>query len=172
MKKALLTGTFDPPTLGHLNVIERAAKLCDKLLIGVAQNLKKSLIFFSVEERVALLKELTASISNVEVVPIKGLTVTFAKEQGVDVLIRGLRPFSDANYESQMALANKKLEGLETLFLVADGAYAHISSSLIREIASTGHHLKDFVPSPIEAKVCHRLQERLSVPSSKTYIAE
>lgn len=153
-----MTGTFDPPTLGHLNVMQRASKLCRTLLVGVAE--EKPDTCFTLEERLSFLKELASAFSNVEVVPLKGLTVTFAKAQEVEVLIRGLRPYSDKSYELQMALANKKLGGLETLFLVAEAEYAHISSSLIREVASTGYPLKDFVPSLIEARVSSHLQKK------------
>ncbi len=161
MEIGLITGTFDPPTLGHLNIIERAAKLCSKLLIGVAENPKKSPICFTLEERLELLQELTLPFSNIEIESIQGLTVEFAKKRRVDVLIRGLRTFSDISYECQMSLANKKIGAIETLFLVAEGEFTHISSSLIREVASTGHHLKDFVPASIEPKVTARLQKIL-----------
>lgn len=167
MSSGLIPGTFDPPTLGHLDVIERAAKLCRKLIIGVAHNQRKQQICFSSEERVAFLKELTRALPNVEVVRIKGLMIDFVKEHGIDFLIRGLRAFSDMEYEFQMALANKKLGEVETIFFMADGRFAHISSSLIRDVAMHGHHLKDFVPAAIEPEVSSRLHQLLAAKNLK-----
>src|ERR1700722_8026454 len=153
MNNGLIPGMFDPPTLGHLDVILRAAKICKKLFIGVAHNIRKRESAFSVEERIGLLNVVLHKEKNIEIVPIDGLIVDFAKKHHIDFLVRGLRAFSDMEVEFQMALANKKIGGIETLFLMADGKFAHISSSLIREIAACGHHLKDFVPEAIEKEI-------------------
>lgn len=158
MSFALYPGSFDPPTLGHYDVILRAAKVCKKLLVGVACNTSKKEYTFSLEERLQLLKTLVQAERNIEVVRIEGLIVDFAKREKIDFLIRGLRAFSDMEHEFQMALANKKIGGIETLFFMADSKYAHISSSLIREVAACGHHLKDFVPDVIEAEISSRFK--------------
>ncbi|NGX53331.1 MAG: Phosphopantetheine adenylyltransferase [Chlamydiae bacterium] len=161
MSIGLYPGTFDPPTFGHLDVIERAATMCDKLLVGVAQNSSKKNICFSTDERAAFLKALLAKHKNIEIVHVPGLVVDFAKKMKISFLIRGLRAFSDMEHEFQMALANKKIGEMETIFFMADGKYAHISSTLIREIARAGHHLKDFIPPEIEPQVTPRLHQYL-----------
>jgi len=153
----LFPGTFDPPTLGHLDIVKRAAGVCDHLYIGIAQNLGKREQLFNVEEKQAMLLELTHTIPNVEVVTFSELVVEFAKRKEVSFLIRGLRPFADFEHEFQMALANRMMAEIETLFLMADERYAHVSSSLIREIAHFGHRLKGFVPDAIEDIVHQRV---------------
>lgn len=164
MAIGLIPGTFDPPTLGHLDVIQRACKVCQKLTIGVAENRQKPTSCFSTEERIHLLQKV---VTDLEVVPIEGLIIDFARAHQVDFLIRGLRAFSDMEHEFQMALANKKIGDIETLFFMADGRFAHISSTLIRDIAAHGHHLKDFVPEPIEKEVTARLHKLLSFKNTK-----
>ena len=156
MKKMLLTGTFDPPTMGHLDIIRRGANLCDKLVVGIAINInKRSQPFLTIEQRTDLLKKMTQDIPNVEVISFEGLVVDFAKKNGIDGLLRGLRPSADPDYEFQMASANRKMIGIETLFLLSDEKYSHISSTLIREIASYGHSVEAFVPQEV-AKVLSR----------------
>ena len=157
-RKALLPGTFDPPTLGHLDIIRRAAGICDVLYVGIAENSAKKRSFFSAEERQTLLKSITGDLPQVEVVLLTGLVVDFAKEHQIDFLVRGLRNFSDFEYESQMAFANHEIGGIETLFLIADEKYARLSSTLIREIAFNGHRLQDFIPAEIEKAVFERLK--------------
>jgi pantetheine-phosphate adenylyltransferase len=159
MSSGLYPGTFDPPTLGHLDIILRAAKICKKLFVGVAKNESKQECAFSLDERVNFLKQLVLNEKNVEIVRIDSLIVDFINKEKIDFIIRGLRPFSYIEKEFQMALANKKIGGVETLFFASDGKYAHISSSLIREVASWGHHLKDFVPEQIEIAVANRLRK-------------
>lgn len=147
----LFPGTFDPPSHGHLDIIHRAAHLCDQLIVAVtSQPIKKTLSLFSTQEKIAMLNLITKSIPNVKIVSFHGLIVDFAREKKVHFLIRGLRAFSDFEYEFQMALANRRLSGIETLFLMADEHHTHISSSLIREIAIFGGPLRDFVPSKLE----------------------
>lgn len=158
MKRALFAGTFDPPSLGHLDVIERGTQICDELYVGVTTNLaKKKSALFSVEEKVYLLKEITQSLPQVTVVSFSTLLIDFAKENNIDFLIRGLRAFSDFEYEFRMALANRRMSGIETLFLMPDERVAHISSSLIREIGRYHTTLNDFVPKEIEEMVLKRI---------------
>ncbi|MDP1834385.1 MAG: pantetheine-phosphate adenylyltransferase [Chlamydiales bacterium] len=147
MNKALVSGTFDPPTLGHLDIIERAAKLTPQLIVGVAANSEKNTLF-SLDERLEMLRQTTSHLNNVSVVQIDGLVADFVQKQGIDCIVRGLRSCSDEN-EFRMALANRQMSGVETLFLVASPQLTHLSSSLIREIAASGHHLEAFVPSSL-----------------------
>jgi pantetheine-phosphate adenylyltransferase len=155
MTIGLFPGTFDPPTLGHIDLIERASLFCKKIFIGVAKNSTKK-FHFSQTERVELLLQIFQNNPHIEIVAIDGLTMDFAYKNSVHFLIRGLRPFSNLEHEFQMALANKKLGGVETIFLMANGKYAHISSTLIREIAQNGHNLKEFIPEAIEPKILER----------------
>ncbi len=157
MKIALFAGSFDPPTIGHLDIIKRALEICDKLIIGVAENANKSKQLFSTTERVDLLRVITNHFKNVEIIPFSELAVEFAKKQNVSFLIRGLRAFSDFEYEFRMALANRKIGGMETLFLMADANMAHVSSTFIKELAQYNRHLEDFVPKEIESRVFERL---------------
>ena len=161
MKQALLPGTFDPPTLGHLDLIKRSEALCDKLVIGIACNgLKNEPSLFSVEEKVEMLKAITKDLHFVEIRVINGLVATFAKQNNINFLIRGVRAFSDFDYEYRMAFTNKTLSGVETVFLMASGKTSHISSSLIREIGINNSRLVEFVPSSIEEFVCKRLLKK------------
>lgn len=159
-KTALFPGSFNPPTKGHLDVIRRASFLADRLLVAVAYNSEKGEGPFSPSERKAMLEALTKDLDNVEVVVFRGLVVDFAKERGVDFLVRGLRAFSDFDYEFQMALANRKMNGIETVFLMADQVHFHISASLIREIGGFGRRLHEFVPEEIEEIVYQRLSNQ------------
>lgn len=158
MKKALFPGTFDPPTLGHMDVIERAKHVCDKLYIGIAVNAYKvPQQLFSTEEKMQMLEEITKKYAYVEVVSFSGLVVDYAKKTHIDFILRGLRAFSDFEYEFRMALANKKIGGIETVFLMADERFGHISSTLIRELALYKTRLHAFIPEPIEEKIFQRL---------------
>lgn len=159
MKKALIPGTFDPPSHGHLDIITRALAVCDKLYVGIASNAaKEKSACFTPKEKKELLEQATKGLKNLEVVIFKGLVVDFAKENTISFLIRGLRAFSDFEYEFRMAIANRRLSGIETIFLMSDEKHAHISSTLIREIAGYGKHLRDFVPASIEKQVFERLK--------------
>jgi len=159
-KKALLPGTFNPPTLGHLDIIRRASKICDDLYIGISLNNGKKEELFNPNERKAMLLDLTKDLFNVEIISFTGLVVDFAKENEIDFLVRGLRAFSDFEYEFRMALTNRKMTGIETVFLMADQDSFHISSSLIREIGGLGHRLNGFVPDEIEEIVYQRLAKK------------
>jgi pantetheine-phosphate adenylyltransferase len=160
MQTALFPGTFDPPSFGHLDIIKRASSLCNKLYIGIAAHSSKPThSLFSLEERIEMVKEITKDIPHLEIVSFSGLVVDFARKNQIQVLIRGMRAFSDFEYEFRMALANRKLSGIETLFLMADGKHAHISSSLIREIGQFSR-LHEFVPSVIEEKVFAKISKK------------
>lgn len=148
MRRGLFAGSFDPPTLGHLDLIDRASVLCDELYVGVAINSNKRGLL-AVEQRIEMLQSLTPA----KVVLIKGLLVDFAKENQIDFLIRGLRSFQDLYHEQQLATMNKQLSGIETVFLPGKPEFAHISSSLIRELAQNRAPLGNLVPALIEKKV-------------------
>lgn len=157
-KIALFAATFDPPTLGHLDIIERASKLVDRLIVAVALRLeKKGTRLFTAEERVELLKQLTKSIPNVGIETYNHLTTDFAKEKKALILIRGLRTTSPTHDEFQMALANRSLSGIETLFILGAEQYSHISATLVKEIASAGGSLKNFVPDSVEKAIKKKL---------------
>lgn len=148
---AVYTGSFDPITLGHLNVIERSSKLVDKLIVGIGINTEKAHLF-PPEERVKLVAEATASITNVEVIGFSNLAVEFVRHCGARVMIRGVRPLTDLAGEFTMMMANRHLDpGIETVFLMADEEFAHVSSSLIKQITplASDEMLARFVPRSI-----------------------
>lgn len=153
MKIGIYPGSFDPVTLGHLDIIERSSKLVDKLIIGVLMNSSKTPLFTD-SERVELLYKATSHIKNIEIVSYQGLLVNFAKERQADVIIRGLRAVTDFEYELQLAQTNKKLyPEVETIFLATNVNYAYLSSSVVREIAKYGGDIKQFVPVSIVQSV-------------------
>ncbi|MCE5316334.1 MAG: pantetheine-phosphate adenylyltransferase [Parachlamydia sp.] len=153
MKHALFAGSFDPPTWGHLDIIERASKLFEKVSVGVAVNTTKSGALLPHSDRLDLLQELCAANPSVSIVPIPGLVVDFVKSEKVDVLIRSLRSSADIERETVMATANRQMAGVETLLLLSDPRYAHISSTLVREIAHFGGALEGFVPPQVARKI-------------------
>lgn len=147
---AIYPGTFDPITSGHFDLIQRAARFYDRLVIAVADNRNKNSLF-SLEERVALAKEVTADLSNVEVIGFSGLLVDFVKQIDGHVLLRGLRAVSDFEYEFQLASMNRKLAPeVETMFMTPAENYAFISSSLVREISALGGDVSEFVHPAVE----------------------
>ncbi|WP_026487217.1 pantetheine-phosphate adenylyltransferase [Caldanaerobius polysaccharolyticus] len=149
MKVAVYPGSFDPVTNGHIDIINRSAKIFDKLIVGVLKNPHKTPMF-SVEERIDMLKKVTVDMPNVEVYGFSGLLVNFMKEHNASVIIKGLRMVSDFEYEFQMALMNKKLDdNIETLFMMTSSQYAYLSSSLIKEVAQFGGCLKGLVPDQL-----------------------
>lgn len=150
-RRAVYTGSFDPITLGHMNVIERSSKLVDELIVGVGINIEKQSLF-SADERVELIKRVTAHLSNVSVRPFTGLAVRFVRECQARVIIRGVRTLSDMESEFTMTLANRKLDpGVETVFLMADDSFSHVSSSLIKQITplAADEELSQFIPAAI-----------------------
>jgi pantetheine-phosphate adenylyltransferase len=157
---AVYTGMFDPVHLGHLDIIERGRRIFQRLVIGVGVNPEK-LPLFSIEERVHLLQEVTKVYPNVEVMPFTGLAVRFVKQLGAGVMLRGLRTVSDMEFEFSMSLTNQTLDpAIETVFLLSKVDYSHLSSTLIRQIASMNGDLRKFLPEAVvplvEAKVRQR----------------
>jgi pantetheine-phosphate adenylyltransferase len=145
---AVYPGSFDPITLGHLNVMERASRLFDRLIVGIGINLEKQTLF-TPEERRALIHTATAHLENVEIRTFHGLAVAFVRECGAQVMVRGVRPITDIAAELTMMMANRRLApDVETLFMIADGELAHVSSSLIKQIATVAgdEDLAKFLP--------------------------
>lgn len=157
---AIYAGTFDPITFGHIDIIERASKLFDSVIVAVAANQGKKPLF-SLEERVALNREVLKNLTNIRVEGFDNLTLDFAKQVGATVFIRGLRAVADFDYEFQLANMNRTLSPtIETLFLMPAEKYMFISSSLIREIASLGGDIKPFVPAFVEQAVMKKMSTR------------
>ncbi len=153
MKKAIYPGSFDPVTKGHLDVIERSAKLVDELVVSVLNNSAKNALF-SVQERVTMLKELTAHIPNVTVDAFSGLLVDYAKKIGAVIIVRGLRAVTDFEYELQIAQTNHEIDtDIETIFLTTRLEYAYISSTIVKEVASYGGDISHFVPRQMIARI-------------------
>lgn len=150
MRRALTPGTFDPITSGHLDVITRAAQLVDEVVVAVAASAKKSPLF-TLEERVALVREATSHLPNVRVEPFDELLVTFADKMDVTVVVKGLRAITDFEYEFQMTALNYQLnQELETLFIMSPPQYMYLSSSIVREIASLHGDVNGFVPACVK----------------------
>jgi pantetheine-phosphate adenylyltransferase len=146
MRLAIYPGSFDPVTNGHIDVIQRASQLFDELIVAVAINSQKS-VLFTLEERVELLQIVCAEIENVRIVGLEGLLVQFAKDQKATAIIRGLRAVSDFEFEFQMALMNRKMEpGIETIFMASREKYTYLSSRIVKEINRLGGNIDDFVP--------------------------
>jgi pantetheine-phosphate adenylyltransferase len=149
MRLAVYPGSFDPITNGHVDVIDRAAKLFDEVIVAAATNVAKQSLF-STEERVAMMREVTTRFPNVKVVAFDGLLVEFARQMGAVAVVRGLRAISDFEFEFQMALMNRKLEPtIETVFLTPREEYTYLSSRIVKEIARLGGAVEAFVPLPV-----------------------
>ncbi|MEI6038016.1 MAG: pantetheine-phosphate adenylyltransferase [Planctomycetota bacterium] len=162
-RTAVYTGSFDPITLGHLDVIDRASRIFDSIIVGIGVNPDKQAMF-SLEERVSLVQTSVAHLHNVSVELFSGLSVAFVREQGGRVLLRGVRSLTDIEAEFTMTLANRKLDPtVETVFLMADSQYSHISSSLLKQITPLAgdEALRQFVPAP----VVRALREKLAKQS-------
>ncbi|MEW6144769.1 MAG: pantetheine-phosphate adenylyltransferase [Thermodesulfobacteriota bacterium] len=156
-KVAIYPGSFDPFTKGHQNIIERGVRVFGQVVVAVAHNTSKKTIF-TLEERVELLNEIFRGREDVRVDYFEGLLVDYAKKMGTNVVLRGMRTVSDFEYELQMALANKTLSPeLETVFMVTDSEYSHISSSVIREVVSLGGSAVHMVPQIVETKLREKL---------------
>jgi pantetheine-phosphate adenylyltransferase len=159
MKIAIYPGTFDPVTNGHLDILERALKLFDKVIITVARNSSKN-PFFTEDERIALLKQATKYYKNVDVDSFEGLLVDYVKRTKAIAVVRGLRAMTDFEYELQMALMNRKLyENMETVFLMPNEKYTYLSSNIVREIASLGGNVTKLVP-PVVNKAFRQKRRR------------
>ena len=159
MKSAIYPGSFDPVTYGHLDVIKRSANIFDELTVCVSYNVMKSSLF-SVEERVKMLKEATKDLPNVKVDSFSGLTIDYAKEKNVHVIVRGLRAITDFEYELQIAQTNHKLSGgeLDTMFLTTSLQYSYLSSTIVKEFASYGGDLSKFVPARFIDRIYDKYQ--------------
>ena len=158
-RRAVYTGSFDPITLGHLNVIERSSRLVDQLIVGVGVNVGKQSLFSS-DERVELICRVTAHLDNIEVRPFEDLAVRFVRDCDARVIIRGVRSLSDMESEFTMTLANRTLDPkIETVFLMADEEFSHVSSSLIKQVAplATDEELARFIPSAIISDLRKRI---------------
>ena len=153
---ALCPGTFDPVTNGHLDIIERAGNHFDTLVAAVLENPAKEPLF-TLDERVAILKEAVSGFSNVEVDSFSGLLVDFAKARGAAVVVKGLRAVSDFEYELQMAHMNRHLSGLETFFVMTDPAWSYVSSSLIKNVAEHGGDVSGLLPDFARDRLFERL---------------
>ncbi|CAN5270174.1 pantetheine-phosphate adenylyltransferase [soil metagenome] len=159
MRTAVCPGSFDPVTLGHLDIVERASKIYDEVTVAVLVNKKKSSLF-TVEERMALLGEVTAVYGNVKVDSFHGLLVDYCRERDIPVIVKGLRAISDFDYELQMAQMNHGLAGVETMFMTTNPLYSFLSSSLVKEVATYGGDVSGLVPERVLAV----LTERLAAP--------
>ena len=157
---ALYPGTFDPVTLGHLDIIKRAAGVCDKLVIGVLPNSAKH-PWFTVEERIELIKKVTGDLSNVVVESFDGLTVDFGRKIGASVIVRGLRAITDFEYELQIAQINHKLnQDIDTIFFTTSVEYSYVSSSIAKEVAKYNGDISGLVPAPIREDLFKKARER------------
>ncbi|BDG60621.1 pantetheine-phosphate adenylyltransferase [Caldinitratiruptor microaerophilus] len=157
--KAICPGSYDPPTCGHLDIIERASRIFSEVLVGVPVNSTK-VPLFSLEERLDMLRTITAHLDNVSVIPIHGLTIEAARAHGCRVIVRGMRAVQDFDYEFQMGMMNRKLApDVETMFLMSDFKYMFISSTLVKDVARHGGDLDGLVP-PV---VAERLRDRYAV---------
>ena len=158
MRRAIYPGSFDPVTNGHLDVIERARKLFDEVVVAVAHNDQKQ-PYFTLKERVAFLAQVTASLKGVKVLPLDGLLVEFALQQNAHAVVRGLRAVSDFEFEFQMALMNRKLEAtVETIFLMPKEEYTYLSSRIVKEIARLGGDVAQFVPACVVQGFARKLE--------------
>jgi pantetheine-phosphate adenylyltransferase len=155
--RALCPGSFDPPTNGHINVIERAAKLFDVVVVGILANPGKEPLF-SVEERTEMLADALGHISNVEIDSFSGLLVDFAVERDLSVIVKGLRAVSDFEYELQMAQMKRELAAVETLFVPTAPQVGHLSSSLVKQIAAFGGDVSRLVPKAVDDRLRERSQ--------------
>ncbi len=159
-KTAIYPGTFDPVTYGHIDLIKRAANIFDKVVVAVAHNKSKG-VLFSVKERVEMLEDAVKGMDNVVIDDFDGLVVNYAKKMGTNVMIRGLRMISDFEYEFQMALTNRKLAGdIETIFMMPHEDYSYVSSKLIKEAATLGADVGNFIPKKAEAALKKKLSKK------------
>jgi len=154
---ALYPGSFDPITNGHLDLIERGARLCDRLIVAILRNEDKEPLF-TVEERIEMLREVVHPYPSVQVDSFNGLLVEYAQEKGACVILRGIRAISDYEYELQMALMNRRLcPAIETVFLMAKEEYSFISSRLVKQVIGLGGNIAGLVPPSVEVRLRHRV---------------
>lgn len=160
MSRAIYPGSFDPVTFGHLDIIKRSSAMFDEVVVGVLNNSAKSNLF-NTEERTQMLKETVKEFPNVTVISFDGLLIDFMRKNNISIIVRGLRAITDFDYELQIAQSNRKVskETIDTVFLTTSIDYAYLSSSIVREYASYGTDVSDFVP----AFVAKKLQERFTM---------
>jgi pantetheine-phosphate adenylyltransferase len=157
---AVYTGSFDPPHLGHLDMMRRGSRLFERLIVGVGENPEK-MPLFTQHERVELVRTVIADLKNVEVLPFEGLAVRFVREQKTRIILRGIRTTSDMESEFMMSLTNRALDPeIETVFLMANDAFAHIRGSLLRQVARFGGELDKFMPAAIKQALLDRVASR------------
>jgi pantetheine-phosphate adenylyltransferase len=152
---ACCPGTYDPVTNGHLDIVARAAKVFDSVIVAVLVNPGKQPLF-TLEERLALLDDATADIQGVEIDSFEGLLVDYARQRGVSAIVKGLRAVSDFDYELQMAQMNYRLAGVETMFMTTNPSYSYLSSSLVKDVARNGGDVSGLVPGPVAAMLKER----------------
>lgn len=157
-RTAVIPGSFDPVTNGHIDIIERSSNIFDRVIVAVLENPSKTPLF-SVEERVEMLREVTSDLTNVEVGSFTGLLANYMNTKNAKVIIKGLRAASDFEYEFQMALLNNKLNPeIETLFMMTNNKYSYLSSSAVKQIASFGGCIKDLVPDRLVTRILMKLR--------------
>lgn len=154
--RAFFPGSFDPPTNGHLDIIQRASQVFEELVVVITYNPNKSSGLFSAEERKELMEEITQDLPNVRVDLCTGLVAEYGKNNGFTAIIKGLRNITDFSYEEPMAHMNRSLEGIDTYFLLTNPEWAYVSSSLVKEVARYGGDIKKFLPEPVH----HALVEK------------
>ncbi len=160
MRIAIYPGTFDPPTFGHLDIIDRASKLFDKLIVALGTNPSKKTLL-SLEDRVSMMQSLVSAHTNVTVEVFNGLLVDFATQRGANAVVRGLRAVSDFEYEFQMALMNRHLSSeLETVFLMTSAEFLFVSSSIVKEVARLGGDISGFVPEVVASRLKEFINEQ------------
>lgn len=155
---AIYAGTFDPVTLGHLDIIERASEIFERVIMAVAVKSQKNFLF-NIDERLSMARDIVKDMKNVEVDSFDGLLIAYARSKGAYILLRGLRAYSDFEYEFQMALTNRKLAPeIETLFMMPKEIHSYVSSSTVREVATLGGDTSEFVPESVQATLTRKLK--------------
>jgi pantetheine-phosphate adenylyltransferase len=158
VRRCVCPGSFDPVTNGHLDVISRASELYDEVVVAVLVNKSKASLF-SVDERIKLLRDVTAPLGNVMVDSFRGLLVDFCRDRGIPAIVKGLRAVTDFDYELQMAQMNYRLTGVETLFVATNPDYSFLSSSLVKEVATHGGDVSGLVPDEVLRRLVERLRD-------------